>query len=225
MASRAQVRDWIAARVAADRPMREAAARRTAEPEPPKAEDPGNPEAGQFSRDLTVVLTRQHNRVQALLQQLQALPSHKTGGTTEDLAARKSIIDVITIRLTRHEAAEEKHLWPAVRKWIEDGDDLADEAARQEQEGKDTLTALGKLAPDSDEFDEGVEQLVARLRKHVAYEGQVFTRLREAVPDSERERLGHRIEAAAKTGPARPHRKAPKKPASAVRATADSEAS
>lgn len=34
------VLDWIAGRVAADQPMREAAARRTAEPDPPRAEDP-----------------------------------------------------------------------------------------------------------------------------------------------------------------------------------------
>ena len=40
---------WIAARVAADRPMRDAAARRTAEPQPPPAEDQDNPEADEFS--------------------------------------------------------------------------------------------------------------------------------------------------------------------------------
>jgi len=211
--------------VAADRPMQDAAARRTAEPGPSQAEDPENPEADEFSRDLTVVLTRQHNQVRALLQQLQALPSHKTGGTAEDLSARKSIVDIITIRLARHETAEAEYLWPTVREALQNGDDLANEAAHQEQEGKDTLTGLGKLEPASDEFDEGVEQLIAQLRKHVAYEGQIFARLREAVPDQERERLGRRIEAAAKGDPTRPHRKAPKKPAAAVTAAADPEAS
>ncbi len=212
-----RVRDWMAARAAADRPMQEAAARRTAEPGPAKAEDPENPEAQGFSRDLTMVLTRQHNQVRALLQQLQALPGHKTGGTAEDLAARKSIVGMITVRLDRHEMAEERYLWPAVRKAIEDGDDLADQALSQEREGTQTLARLGTLEPDTDEFDEGVERLVAQLRKHVAYEGQVFTRLREAVPDSERERLGRKIEAAAKRGPTRTHRRVPSKPAAAVK--------
>ncbi len=211
------VLEWMAGRVAADRPMREAAAQRTAEPEPPPAEDPGNPEADQFSRDLTMVLTRQHNQARALLQQLQALPSHKTGGTAEDLAARKSIVDMITVRLTRHETAEQQYLWPTVRKALDDGDVLADEALGQEKEGTDTLARLGQLEPDSDEFDEGVEQLVAQLRKHVAYEGQVFARLREAVPDSERERLGRKIETTAGKGPTRPHRRAPTKPAASNR--------
>jgi Hemerythrin HHE cation binding domain len=198
------VLDWIAARVAADRPMRDAAARRTAEPEPPKSEDP---EAGEFSRDVTVVLTRQHNQVRALLKQVQALPSHKTGGTAQDLSARKSIVNMITVRLAKHATAEAKYLWPTVRKAFPDGDALADHAARQEQESKDTLIALGKLDPNTDDFDEGVERLVAQLRKHVAYEAQMFTRLREALPDSERGRLGRHIEAAVKAGPMRPHRK------------------
>jgi hypothetical protein len=215
------VLDWIGARVAADGPMREAAARRTAEPEPPKAEDPENPEAKDFSRDVTVVLTRQHNQMRALLEQLQALPSHKTGGSTDDLSARKSVVDMITIRLSQHEKTEEKYLWPAVRKTTGDGDALADEALNQEQEGTQTLAELGGLAPDTDRFDECVEQLVAQCRKHVAFEEKVFAKLRGALPADERERLGRKIEAATAKAPTRPHRRAPRKPGAAVKAAAD----
>lgn len=207
------VLDWIVARAAADRPMQEAAARRTFEPEPPKAEDPDNPEAEEFSRDVTVVLTRQHNQVKALLQQLQALPSHKTGGSADDLSARKSIVDMITVRLSRHETTEEKYLWPAVRKALEDGDVLADEALRQEQEGTQTLAELGGLTPGTDSFDECVEQLVAQCRKHVAFEEKVFALLRDALPDDQRERLGRTVEAATATALARPHKRASRRPA------------
>jgi iron-sulfur cluster repair protein YtfE (RIC family) len=214
------VLDWIRAQAAADGPMQEAAGRRTAEPEPPKAEDPENPEAGEFSRDITVVLTRQHNQVRALLQQLQALPSHKTGGSADDLSARKSIVDMITIRLSQHETTEEKYLWPAVRKELEDGDDLADEALSQEQEGTQTLAELGGLAPDTDRFDECVEQLVAQCRKHVAYEETVFGLLRHALPDEQRERLGRKVEAATAKAPTRPRKRAPRKPGAAARAAA-----
>jgi hypothetical protein len=206
------VLDWIAARAAADRQMQDAAARRTAEPEPPKAEDPQNPEAEQLSRDVTVVLTRQHNQVRALLEQLQALPSHKTGGSAADLSARKSIVDMITIRLSQHETTEEKYLWPTVRKAVKDGDALADEALGQEQEGTQTLTELGGLAPDTDRFDECVEQLVAQCRKHVAYEEKVFALLRDALPDDQRERLGRRMEAATAKASTRPRRRAPRQP-------------
>ncbi len=213
------VLEWIAARVAADRPMQEAA-RRTAQPNPPKAEDPENPDADEFSRDITIVLTRRHNQVRALLQQLQALPSHKTGGSADDLAARKSIVDVITILLSRHETTEQKYLWPVVRKALEEGDALVHEALSQEQEGMQTLAELGGLAPDTDRFDECVEQLVAERRKHVAFEEKVFALLRGALPGDQRERLGRKVEAAIAKGPTRPHERAPGKPGVAVKTTA-----
>ena len=179
------VRDWIAARVSGDSQMQAAASQRTAEPSAP-----GSPDA---STDVVQVLTRQHNQVRALQEQLAALPGHRTGGAQDDLAVRKSIVDMITVHLSQHETAEEEHFWPAVRTALPDGGELANEALQQEQEGKEVLTELGRLAPDADEFDELVEKLVLLLRKHVAYEERVFLRMREAMPQEEREKLGKKV--------------------------------
>jgi hemerythrin-like domain-containing protein len=187
--TREKVREWIAARVAADAQMRAAAQRRTARPAPP-----ADPES---SHDATVVLTRQHNQVRALLRELRALPGHRDGGSEQDLSKRRSIVDMITARLSQHEAAEEEHLWPAVRAVLPDGSQWADGALAQEQEGIQTLTALGKLDPGTDDFDDHVERLVSQLRRHVAYEDRVFLLLRGAMPDGDREQLGRRLEAAA----------------------------
>jgi iron-sulfur cluster repair protein YtfE (RIC family) len=204
------VQQWIRARVAADAPMRKAAEQRTGEPSDDESED--------TSTDVLMVLTREHNKTRALLKQLSAIPGHKNGGAAEDESERKSIVDMITVRLSQHEAAEEELFWPAVRKALPDGDQWADGAQEQEQEGKETLTALGELAPDTDEFDSLVEQLQAQCREHVAYEYQVFLRLREAMPDDEREELGEKIAAAQKRAPTWPHKRAPQKPAVAVKA-------
>jgi hemerythrin superfamily protein len=205
------VKEWIAGRVAADAPMREAARRRTAGPAEP-AEHP--------TTDAVMVLTRQHNQVRALVQQLSALPSHTTGGEDDDLARRKSLVDMITVMLSQHETAEEEYLWPAVREVLPDGDERAGAALAQEQEGKDTLTTLGKLEPDTREFDSGVEQLAAQLRKHVAYEETVFLALREAMPGEDREKLGRKLLSAARAGPTRPHPHGPGSPGAAVKAAA-----
>jgi hemerythrin-like domain-containing protein len=206
------VRDWIAGRIAADSQMQAAAAARTAEPAQPGSED--------ASADLLDVLARQHNQVRALQEQLEALPGHRKGGAPDDLAVRKSIVDLITVHLSQHETAEEAHLWPAVRTVLPDGDDWANQALEQEQEGKDTLTALGRLDPDTGEFDDLVEQLVQQLRKHVAFEERVFLRLREAMPEQEREKLGKKVLRASKRAPTRPHPHAPKEPGVAVKAAA-----
>jgi hypothetical protein len=210
--SREKVREWIAARVAADAQMRTAAERRNAEP--PEIRDPED------VQDAITVLTRQHNQVRVLLKQLQALPSHTTGGSPGHLSMRKSIVDMITMRLSRHEVIEEEHFWPAVRGTLPDGDERADHAIQQEREGRDTLTALGKLDPDSDEFDSLVEQLVLQVRKHVSYEEAVFVAMREAMSGEDLGSLGRTLLSAEKKAPTRPHPHAPSGPAPAVQAAA-----
>lgn len=177
------VADWLKSRVASDEQMRTALRERTAEPPEPEAE----------GKEAIDVLGRQHNQVRYLLEQLQALPSHTTGGTPEQMSARKSIVDMISVRLSKHETIEEEYLWPTVRKKLRGGDLLADKALEQEQQGTDTLTALGRLDPDSDEFDDLVEQLVAQLRQHVAFEDLVFKEVRETVPQEDLKRLGKKL--------------------------------
>lgn len=210
--TRSAVRDWLAARVAADGQMRAAMRQRTAEP--PEIRDPAG------TGDAITVLGRQHSQVRYLLKQLQALPSHSTGGSAEQISARKSVVDMVTVRLSEHETIEEEHFWPAVRKVLPDGGKLADTALQQEQEGKDSLTELGRLDPDSREFDEHVERFVLAVRKHVAFEERVFLRLREAMRDKDLDELGDKLLSALAAAPTRPHRHAPKQPGAAVKAAA-----
>lgn len=183
--TRESVRTWMAARVAADGQMRAAKRARTAEP--PEIDDPDD------SADAITVLGRQHSQVRYLLKQLQALPSHTTGGSPEHISARKSIVDMVTVRLSEHETVEEEHFWPAVRKALPDGDELADHALEQEQEGKDTLTELDRMDPDSKDFDEQVEKFVLQVRKHVAFEEQVFLKMRDALSQDELGKLGKKL--------------------------------
>ena len=210
--SKESVRTWMAARAAADSQMRAAMRQRTAEP--PEIEDPDG------SHDAITVLGRQHNQVRVLLKQLQALPSHTTGGSPEHMSERKSIVDMVTVRLSEHETIEEEHFWPAVRKALPDGDQLADTALEQEQEGKDSLTELGRLDPDTRDFDEHAEKFVLAVRKHVAFEEQVFLKMREALASEDLDKLGEKLLSAKKTAPTRPHRHAPKRPGAAVKAAA-----
>lgn len=194
------VLNWIKARVSADGQMKAAAQQRDAEPG-----DIVDPDSDDPDHDALVVLTRDHNQVKALQEQLEALPSHTTGGSAAQLSQRKSIVGMITVKLSQHEAIEEQHFWPAVREALPDGDRRADEAIKQEQQGKDTLTALGKLEPDTDEFDQLVDQLVLLLRRHVAYEEKLFLELKSAMSDQARRELGEDLLAAKKLAPTRPH--------------------
>lgn len=190
--SKESVRQWMAARAAADGQMQAAKRQRTA----------GPPEAQGESHDAISVLGRQHGQVRYLLKQLESLPGHTKGGSAEQISERKSIADMITVRLSEHEAIEEEHFWPAVRSALPDGDHYADTALGQEQEGKDTLAELGKLDPDTREFDEHAERFVAEVRKHVAFEDLVFLKMREAMSREDLDRLGEKLLSAAGDRPA-----------------------
>jgi hypothetical protein len=192
---------WIKERVGGDEPMRQAALARTAEP-PEIA-----PAAGEV--DVIDLLGRDHNQVKYLQEQLEAIPGASKGGSPEQQQRRVSIVDMMRVRLSQHETAEEEHFWPAVREAVPGGDELAEQALEQEQKGKDLLQALDGLPGDDEHFDEMVEQLTAALRKHVAFEDMVFLKAREALPREQLVELGRKYAKAKESAPTRPHPHAP----------------
>jgi hemerythrin-like domain-containing protein len=204
------VLDWLVSRAHGDAAMQQAEQERDAAP--PEINEPDD------HHDAITVLGRDHSQVRMMLKQLEALPSYTTKGRPAQQSARKSIVDMMTVALSAHEAAEEEYFWPAVRKALPDGDALADGALAQEQEGKETLVALGKLEPDTEEFDSLVEQLILQLRKHVAYEETVFLQVKSAMSSDDLNELGKKLLRAEKVAPTRPHPHAPQRPGAAVKA-------
>lgn len=198
------VLEWMKQRAGADAQMRSAAQARNAEPGPIR-----DPEG---TTEVSVVLTWDHNQVKTLLEQLITIPGCTKGGSPDQMSQRKSIVDMVTVALSQHESVEEKYFWPAVRQALAHGADRADTALHQEQEGKDTLTALDKLGGDSEEFDQLVEELVLRARKHVAFEDKVLLDLEAAMSEEERAQLGARLLGAKRLAPTRPHPHAPQSP-------------
>jgi hypothetical protein len=182
------IRCWMRERTARDEAMQQAEARH--DPSPPEPQDPDD------QHDAITVLGRDHNQVNVLQKQLAALPGHRRGGSPAQMDTRKLIVDMITERVSRHVAAEGQHLWPAVRRVLPDGDGLADGMRVKDEQGRQTLDALRRLGPDTDEFDELVERLIAQLRQHVAYQAPVFLRLKQAVSGADLTALGERLRAA-----------------------------
>lgn len=208
-ATKPHVLRWVKHRAEVDAPMRAAAQARDAAPgevlEPEET-------------DVATVLTRDHDQVTALLKQLKTVPGVTAGGSPVHLARRKSIADMITVALSKHEAAEQEHFWPTVRKVLPDGDSVAQEALSQEQEGKDLLQELGSTPATEDRFDELAVQVDDAARRHVAYEDRVLLRLGECLDEGDRRELGRRILRARDHAPTRPHPHAPTAPAAAVKA-------
>jgi hypothetical protein len=188
---------WVLHRVEADAPMRAAGQRRDALASEPEDADEG-------PTDVTTVLSRDHNRVKALLEQFEAIPGRSHGGTERHVSRRASILELITVELSAHEKLEGQYFWPAVRRALPSGDEVTELALAQEQEGKDTLTLLSKLGGESGDFDSLVERLALLVRRHVAHEDRVFLGLRASMPERERETLGSRIASQRPNATARP---------------------
>jgi len=73
--------------------------------------------AGRDHQDLVDVLVSDHRTIDDLFAQLARV--HRDAGRIRDL------VDVTVAELMRHEVAEEQYLFPAVRRCLDDGEELA----------------------------------------------------------------------------------------------------
>ncbi|MBO0692990.1 MAG: hemerythrin domain-containing protein [Acidimicrobiaceae bacterium] len=154
--------------------------------------------------DLFDVLEADHIEVKSMLHTL---------GASSEPEKRAKLAETLVIEESKHEAAEEMHFWPAVRRYLVDGDRLADEAISQEEEGKQVLNDLDKAEAGSPAFDELVTRFQQAAQKHIAFEeNEVWPKLLAVLNAQQIDELGAEIESAKATGPTRPHPKTPSKP-------------
>jgi hypothetical protein len=159
------------------------------------------------------VLGRDHLEVQRMLAELGTGPTRASGATAAHLARRKKMVEELIIEESKHEAAEEMHFWPVVRERLPNGNELADHAIGQEQEGKEVLALLDKLDAGQPEFEDVLSKFIKAAREHIAYEETVvWPPLAVALSAQDAADLGSKIEQAKKSAPTRPHPGTPPKP-------------
>jgi len=159
------------------------------------------------------VLTRDHAEVKQMLTELELGPTAATGADADQLALRKRMVQQLVIEVSKHEAVEEMYFWPAVRSHVTDGTDLANQAQGQEQEGKEVLAKLDKLAPEDDAFEVQLSQFIAAGRAHIAFEETTaWPSLRNNLTAAEADDLGRKLQVGKENAPTRPHLKTPASP-------------
>jgi hemerythrin superfamily protein len=115
--------------------------------------------------------------------------------------------------LVGHEVAEEEVLYPAIRKYVDGGDDLADARLREQAEAESLLHDIQTLDPNTEYFLASFIKLRADVLRHAEAEEQtVFPALASAVAPDEQVRLGKRYERAKQAAPTHPHPHAPDTP-------------
>jgi hemerythrin-like domain-containing protein len=159
------------------------------------------------------VLSQDHEEVKQILADLERGPTEATGATEPQLAERKKLTERLVIEESKHEAVEEEYFWPAVRKMMPDGDRLADEATRQEQEGKVVLDKLDKLEASDSEFEGLLARFIAAGRGHMTYEEtRVWPGLRGILSSADANELGDKLIKGKDIAPTRPHPDIPPRP-------------
>ena len=159
------------------------------------------------------VLSKDHEEVKRMLAELEIGPTAGTGADSDQLALRKKMVQQLVIEESKHEAVEEMYFWPTVRSRLTDGDDLANQAMTQEQEGKDILDQLDKLEAGNENFESLLAQFISAGRAHISFEeASVWPGLRAALSAEEADQLGSKLEKGKQTAPTRPHPHTPAAP-------------
>ena len=159
----------------------------------------------QTQSDVITVLTEDHRAVEQVFQELES-----GSGSPEH---RRDLTDHVIAELVRHSVAEEHYLYPATRKALSDGDQIADHELSEHTEAERIMKELDGLDPNDARFNELLGELINAVRHHVKDEEEdLFPRLREACSETELTELGEQIVRAKESAPTRPHPMAPKKP-------------
>ncbi|MEU5716079.1 hemerythrin domain-containing protein [Streptomyces sp. NPDC020403] len=150
-------------------------------------------------------LTADHREVDSLFARIEEQPVGDE--------RRRELADELTVELVRHAVAEEQYLYPAVRRYVDDGDDMADKEIEDHAAVERLLKDLEGRAADEPAFDDLVAKLRYQVTAHVRdEEDRLFPLLAAACSPAALDELGDRIRKAKKTAPTRPHPSAPDTP-------------
>jgi hypothetical protein len=159
------------------------------------------PTGGEITgRNVIDVIGGQHRQLIELCDRLVADPGRK-------------LTDVVIATLSRHLSAEEQYLYPAVRRVVPDGDDLAARELAEDHGLLVTLQQLQRAGREGSEFERLCGEIAAAVRRHVAADAEeLLPVLARLVPIEDLIRVGNRIEVAEEAAPTRPHPGTPSSP-------------
>jgi hemerythrin superfamily protein len=144
--------------------------------------------------DIIELVLQDHHAVAALFDKLQAATS------ADDQTA---LFEQVKDALEHHASAEEKVLYPRVRKEVPDGREESKDAIEEHDQIRGSLKEVEEHEAGTELFTLAVTQLVATTKHHVGVEeSELLPDFRKNSEASEREELGRRFEEAKTKSPA-----------------------
>jgi hemerythrin-like domain-containing protein len=160
--------------------------------------------------DAIELLKRDHDEARRLMA---ALETGQVAGARASQDMCGALVEHLVIEQSGHEAIEEQYFWPLVRRRVQDGARLADQAINQEQDVKQVLDQLEKHDPGDPGFEALIRQFIAIGRAHIDFEEtRVWPGVRLALSEQELDEVGAQLEQAKRLAPTRPHPNVPPTP-------------
>jgi len=151
--------------------------------------------------DVVDVLTSYHRDATALISEVR---------TVADADMKRDLMDTAISELVRHAVAEEMYVYPAMKKYLPDGDKAVEHDIEEHKELEEAMKRLENVEVTSPEFEEALNKLSEILADHVQdEETEQFPELRRRIPPEELVELAGKVETAKKLAPTRPHPSAP----------------
>jgi hemerythrin superfamily protein len=135
--------------------------------------------------DIVELVLEDHHTVAALFDKLQAATS-----ADDQIALYAQVKDA----LERHASAEEKVLYPRVRKEVPDGKEESKDAIEEHDQIRESLKEVEEHDAGTELFTLAVAQLVATTKHHVGVEeSELLPDFRKNSDATERDELGRKF--------------------------------
>ncbi|MGH3877834.1 MAG: hemerythrin domain-containing protein [Actinophytocola sp.] len=96
-------------------------------------------------QDLIDAIIADHREVESVFAELEV---------SGDRRSRRELVEHLIAELVRHSVAEEQYLYPAARKALPDGDEIADHELEEHAEAEELMKALDGTDVTDPRFDE-----------------------------------------------------------------------
>ncbi|MEU2060567.1 hemerythrin domain-containing protein [Streptomyces sp. NPDC013455] len=142
--------------------------------------------------------------------EIERLMERYLSGTGQD---REHAWEDVVQLVFSHAFAEETVLWPAVRRFVPDGEELTARVEEEHQQINDLVADVERLSPGDPEREEKVRRAFALIRQDIRDEEDLLLpRLQDATDAALRRRLGAAWETVRRTAPTHPHPVVPRRP-------------
>ncbi len=146
--------------------------------------------------DIVTLLAHDHDVLRHLVSGLQGLAPGELEKRFSDLR----------VNLVRHEMAEQRVVYPAIRTDVVAGPDVADELVKEESETEQLLSGLDQTPRDDGTFARVLDIAQSRILEHMRDEERnLFPLLRDLEADVRRWELGSHYLRAVRASPTHPH--------------------